>query len=122
MNELQFIIVKENFNNLHESEKIDLWNEFCDKNYYYSDKIYSLDGYMLESFFTSIEDFAKSVSSSDHFNYNDNYFKVGDVYNDILTSDYFEDLAEPDDDFYEFILEKYPDFIEEEEEEGEEEE
>ncbi len=115
MDKLQ--LVKENFDNLHESEKIDLWNEFCDKHYYYSDKIYCLDGYTLEVFFSNIEEFAESVSSSDHFNYNDNYFKVGDVYNDILTSDYFEDLAEPDNDFYEFILEKYPDFIEEEEEE-----
>lgn len=115
MDKLQMI--EENFNNLHESEKIDLWNEFCDKNYYYSDKIYSLDGYMLESFFTSIEDFVKSVSNSGHFDYNDNYFKVGDVYNDILTSDYFEELADLDDDFYEFILENYPDFIEDEEEE-----
>lgn len=99
--------VKENFENLTENEKINYWNDFCDNNSYYGDKIYCLDGYELETFFNSIEEFAKSVSNSDHFNYNDNYFKVGDVYNDILTGDYFDELAEPDDYFYEWLLDKY---------------
>ena len=106
--------VKDWFENLEENEKINLWNNYCDDNKYYSENIYNLDGYMLESFFGSIEDFAKSVSNSDHFNYNDRYFKVGDVYNDILTGDYLENLADVDNDFYNWLLENNPDILEEE--------
>lgn len=112
--------VKETFENLTENEKINYWNEFCDNNRYYSDSIYVLNDYELETFFHSIGDFAQSVSDSDHFNYNDNYFKVGDVYNDIFTGNYFDELADPDENFYEWLLDEYEDvFLDDCEEEDE---
>lgn len=115
----EILKAKEIFENLSNNEKINYWNDFCDNNYYYSDKIYCLNGCELEAFFNSIEDFAKSVSDSDHFNYNDDYFKIGDVYGDILTGNWFEDLAEPDDYFYEWLLDKYEDvFLDDNEEEA----
>lgn len=111
--------VKELFNELSENEKINYWNEWADTNKYYDYKIWTLDGYTLEAFFNSIEDFAKSVSDSDHFNYNDRYFKIGDIYNDITTGNYWEDLAEPDDYFYEWLLYNYEDdFLDDNEEEA----
>lgn len=106
--------VKDWFENLEENEKINLWNDYCDDGKYCSENIYDLDGYTLEGFFGSIEEFAKSVSNSDHFNYNDRYFKVGDVYNDILTGDYLDDLTDVDNDFYNWLLENNPDILEEE--------
>jgi len=116
----EILKAKEIFENLSNNEKINYWNDFCDSNYYYSDKIYCLNGYELETFFNSIEDFAQSVSDSDHFNYHENYFTVGDVYNDIKSGDWFEDLADPYDNFYEWLAEKNPDeFTEEKEEEAE---
>lgn len=113
-------LVKDKFENLTENEKINYWNDYCDENSYFGDKIYCLNGYELEVFFNSIEEFAKSINNSEHFNYNDNYFTVGDVYNDIKTADYFDELAYADDNFFEWILENNPDFIEDEEEKGEE--
>ena len=95
------------FENLEEDKKVNLWNDYCDDNKYYNENIYNLDGYMLECFFGSIEEFAKSVSISSHFDYNDRYFKVRDVYNDILTDDHMENLADVDSDFFDWLLEKY---------------
>ena len=109
--------VKDIFNSLSENEKINYWNDYCDKNRYYSDKIYNLDEFEIDSFFSSKWELAMSISDSDHFNYREYYFTVGDVYNDIKSGDWFEDLADPDDNFFEWLMEENPDEFTEEEEE-----
>lgn len=101
--------VKETFENLTENEKINYWNDFCDNNRYYENKIYSLDDWTINEFFKSASEMAESIHNSDHFNYRDNFFKVGDVYNDIFTGNYFDELADADDYFYEWLLDKYED-------------
>ena len=113
---------KDWFEDLDNTDKINYWNDYCDKGNYFSDKIYPLDDWTIDDFFKSPSEIAESIHNSDHFNYRDNYFKVGDIYNDIYTGDWFEDLAEPDDYFFEWLLEKYEsDILEDDEEETEEE-
>ena len=113
---------KDWFEDLDNTDKINYWNDYCDNSNYFSDKIYPLDDWTINDFFKSASEMAESIHNSDHFNYRDNYFKVGDIYNDIYTGDWFEDLAEPDDYFFEWLLEKYEsDILEDDEEETEEE-
>ncbi len=73
--EQQHII--DQINDLMNFEKVALWNEYCDANYYHNDRIHGNDDDFLQFTFGSMMDLARAITNGD-YRYNDDFVIFND--------------------------------------------
>ncbi len=92
------------------SSLIDMYNQYCNSNYFYEDCYYSLDTQTLNDVLRindPLEAFKLGLNSSD-FNFNDDYFNYFDkMYLISYTKEKVKQNILKDDDFKEWIIKNY---------------
>ena len=111
-------------------ELVSLWNEYCEKNNYYDDRIFSMDEF--NELYSGCSPLEILDAVDRDFNTNDDWFKCGiygcesfDYISDSIDMDsVIEYIIDNDDNLYDDTIQSFLDEIEEleEEDEGEDEE